>query len=47
MTNIDFWLKIEEKYLLIVKEESAQNLVEAINGFAIVNRGSTSIIQLI
>ena len=47
LTNIDFWLKIEEKYLLIVKEESAQNLVEAINGFAIVNRGSTSIIQLI
>eukprot|EP00347_Sterkiella_histriomuscorum_P014582 403360333 len=47
ISDIDFWLYIEEQYLKIIEKEQQSDLVEALVGLAIIKRGTTVLYQQI
>jgi hypothetical protein len=42
---VSLWQFIEDQYVGVFAEEPPEEIVEALNGFALVNRGSTSFIR--
>ena len=37
--NIEFWLELELTYLKVIEQEQTYKKIEALNGFALANRG--------